>query len=127
MTITQVEAVLREYPDIRLAYVFGSVAGGTAQADSDIDVAVMADSPMTADQQIAIISDIAEATGRAVDLIDLRMAGEPVLGQILRYGVRIIGGPERHAQLMSKHVFNNEDFMPYVKRMLAERRQQWIS
>lgn len=33
---------------------------------------------MTAEQQIALISDIAEATGRAVDLIDLATIGEPV-------------------------------------------------
>ena len=81
---------------------------------------------MTADQQIQLISDIAEATGRAVDLIDLATVGEPLLGQILRHGVRIIGQSERHAQLMSKHILNNEDFMPYLERLLAERRQRWI-
>ncbi len=126
MTIKQVEAALWQYPDITLAYVFGSVAKGTAQSNSDVDVAVLCDSPMTAEQQIALISDIAEATGRAVDLIDLATVGEPVLGQILRHGVRIIGDQERHAELVYKHILNNEDFMPYVERLLAERRQRWI-
>ncbi|MCQ4323084.1 nucleotidyltransferase domain-containing protein [Pseudomonas stutzeri] len=110
-----------------MAYVFGSVAAGTAHSDSDLDLAVLCDAAMTADQQIQLISDIAEATGRAVDLIDLATVGEPLLGQILRYGNRIIGGPELHAQLVSKHILNNEDFMPYVERMLAERRQRWTS
>ncbi|WP_417778726.1 type VII toxin-antitoxin system MntA family adenylyltransferase antitoxin [Stutzerimonas xanthomarina] len=127
MTIRQVEAVLGQHSDIRLAYVFGSVAAGTAHSDSHVDLAVLCEAAMTADQQIQLISDIAEATGRAVDLIDLTAVGEPLLGQILRHGVRIIGGSERHAQLVSKHIFNNGDFMPYVERMLAERRQRWIS
>lgn len=68
-----------------------------------MDVAVLRNAPMTAEQQIALISDIAEATGRAVDLIDLATVGKPVLGQILRHGVRIIGEPERHAELVYKH------------------------
>lgn len=127
MTITQVEAALGQHPSIRLAYVFGSVAAGTAHGNSDVDVAVLFDAAMTADNQIQLISDIAEATGRAVDLIDLATVGEPLLGQILRHGVRVIGDTERHAQLVSKHILNNEDFMPYVERMLAERRQRWIS
>ncbi|MCH2341857.1 MAG: nucleotidyltransferase domain-containing protein [Pseudomonas sp.] len=127
MTIRQVEAVLGQHPDIRLAYVFGSVAAGTAHRESDVDLAVLCDAAMTADQQIQLISDIAEATGRAVDLIDLATVGEPLLGQILRYGNQIIGGPGIHAQLVSKHILNNEDFMPYVERMLAERRQRWTS
>jgi len=127
MTITQIETALGQHPGIRLAYVFGSVAAGTAQGDSDVDVAVLFDAAMTADRQIQLISDIAEATGRAVDLIDLATVGEPLLGQILRNGVRVIGDTERHAQLVSKHILNNEDFMPYVERMLAERRQRWIS
>ncbi|AHL75190.1 DNA polymerase III subunit beta [Stutzerimonas stutzeri] len=126
MTITQVEAALGQHPNIRLAYVFGSVAAGTARGNSDVDVAVLCDGPMTANQQIQLISDIAEATGRAVDLIDLATVGEPLLGQILQHGVRIIGGAERHARLVSKHILNNEDFMPYVERLLAERRQRWI-
>ncbi|WP_445324129.1 nucleotidyltransferase domain-containing protein [Pseudomonas sp. CBC3] len=40
MTIKQVEAGLRQHPDIKLAYVFGSVAKGTVRSKSDVDVAV---------------------------------------------------------------------------------------
>jgi uncharacterized protein len=70
------------------------VASSTAHGDSDVDVAVMCDAAMTAEKQIQLVSDIAEATGRAVDLIDLATVGEPLLGQILRHGVRIIGDAE---------------------------------
>ncbi|MBB3104141.1 type VII toxin-antitoxin system MntA family adenylyltransferase antitoxin [Azomonas macrocytogenes] len=126
MTIREVEAALEPYPDLVLAYVFGSVARGRARPDSDVDVAVLADAPLDATYKARLIEDIASATGRPVDLIDLAGVGEPLLGQILRYGVRIRGDAARHAQWVTRHIFNNEDFVPYIERMLAERRQRWI-
>lgn len=126
MSIKTVAAALEQHPEISLAYVFGSVAKGRARLDSDVDVAVLSDAPLSADQRIQLVSDIAAATGRPVDLVDLSRVGEPLLGQILKYGVRIKGDASQHAEWMTRHVFNNEDFMPYVERMLAERRQRWI-
>ncbi len=126
MTINEVEAALARHPDIKLAYVFGSVARDMARPDSDVDVAVLTTSPLDMERKIQLISDIAAATGRPVDLIDLATIGEPLLGQILHYGIRIRGDAALHAQWMTRHIFNNEDFMPYIERMLAERRQRWI-
>ena len=73
-----------------------------------------------------LIADIAATTGRAVDLIDLRTAGEPLLGQILKHGQRIRGETTELVPLMQRHVYAMEDFMPYVERMLEERKQAWI-
>jgi hypothetical protein len=38
----------------------------------------------------------------------------------------MIGDSSLHAGLLSRHLLDNEDFMPYVRRMLAERRRAWI-
>ena len=126
MSIDALEAVLKHHPDIRLAYVFGSLASNRAGVDSDVDVALLAETPLDIEHRIRLIEEIASATGRPVDLIDLSTAGEPVLGQILRHGIRLVGDSAQHAALTTRHIFNNEDFMPYVKRMLAERRRAWI-
>jgi predicted nucleotidyltransferase len=126
MTIEAVEAALAQYPDVRLAYVFGSVASGRARPDSDVDVAVLSAAPLSVERKMRLISDIASSTGRPVDLSDLADGGEPLLGQILGHGVRIRGDAALHAQWVTRHIFSNEDFMPYVERMLAERRQAWI-
>lgn len=126
MSIEQVRSALADHPEIELAIVFGSVAGSRAHKDSDIDVAVQAGSVLDAAQKMQLIADIAATTGRPVDLIDLRTAGEPLLGQILQYGQRIRGTDTARAELMIRHVYNMEDFMPYVNRMLAERKQAWI-
>jgi len=126
MTIEAVEAALAQHPDVRLAYVFGSVASDRARQDSDVDVAVLMAAPLDVERKVRLISDIASSTGRPVDLIDLASVGEPLLGQILRHGVRIRGDAALHAQWVTRHILRNEDFMPYVERMLAERRQAWI-
>ena len=71
------------HPEIELALVFGSVARGDATRSSDIGVAVQMATLLGADDKMQLIADIAAATGRPVDLIDLRTVGEPRLGQIL--------------------------------------------
>lgn len=124
--IAQLRAALEAYPAIRLAIVFGSVAAGNARFESDVDLAVQADDVLSAEDRTKLIADIATRTGRAVDLVDLQTVGEPLLGQILHNGRRILGNAEDHAALVRKHVYANEDFVPYVRRMLEERRRARI-
>jgi hypothetical protein len=72
------------------------------------------------------MADLADATGRTVDLVDLRTAGEPLLGQILTHGRRIRCSNADYAELLRRHLFDTADFMPYVQRLLAQRRKNWI-
>lgn len=125
-TTERLRKVLVCHPHIELAILFGSLAADKARPDSDLDIAVASTIPLDARKKIALISDLAEALGRSVDLVDLAHVGEPLLGQILRHGRRILGGDERYARLLSKHVFDMADFMPYRRRILAERRNAWI-
>jgi predicted nucleotidyltransferase len=111
---------------LRLALLFGSCALGKERPDSDVDVAVDMGGVMAVEQHLSLISDLALATGRAVDLIDLRTVGEPLLGQILQSGRRIGGEHAVHAQYITRHVMDVEDFVPYQERILRERRQAWI-
>src|SRR5674476_647462 len=85
------KGVLANFPQIELAVIFGSVAAGRQRADSDLDIAVAAQQPLTHDEKIALMGALAERTGRAIDLIDLNTAVEPLLGQVVRHGRRILG------------------------------------
>jgi predicted nucleotidyltransferase len=119
--------VLNRFPQLELALVFGSVAQGRARADSDLDIAVAAGHrPLTTDEKIALVAALAERTGRPVDLIDLHDAGEPLLGQILRHGQRLLGGDGAYGRLLSRHLFEQADFLPYRNRILAQRRRAWL-
>ena len=124
-TDEQLRSVLARFPGIELAILFGSVSLGRQRADSDLDVAVAARHTLTASEKAAIIEAFAECTGRPVDLIDLKAVGEPLLGQIVRHGRRLLGGDGAYGRLISRHLFEQADFMPYRTRVLAERRATW--
>lgn len=122
----QLKEVFAHFPQIALAVLFGSVALGRQRAESDLDIAVAAGHPLTVAEKISIINALAELTGRPVDLIDLSVVSEPLLGQIVRHGRRVLGSDTLYGELISRHLFEQEDFMPYRTRLLAERRMAWI-
>ena len=122
----QIRKVLERHNAIRLAILFGSLAKGAAHSESDLDLAVGADHPLDTDETMELIADLAEAFGRPVDLIDLSTVGEPLLGQIIAGGRRIVGSNSLYAELLLKHLYNQEDFVPYQRRILKERREAWI-
>lgn len=118
--------VLSRHPYIHLAVLFGSLARNSAHPDSDLDLAVDAGRPLVEHEKIQLIAELAQALGRPVDLIDVSSIGEPLLGQIVTTGKRILGDDTHYALMLSKHLFNQADFMPYQNRILKERRQAWI-
>lgn len=124
-TESAITEVLDNYAEVKLAILFGSLAQGTATADSDLDLAVLAEKPLSTEMQVQLIGDLADRLGRPVDLIDLQTVGEPLLGEVLK-GRRILGDDTRYAQLITRHLFDAADFLPYRQRILAERRARWI-
>ncbi len=122
----QLKEVLARFPQIVLALLFGSVASGRQRADSDLDIAVAAAQVLTIQERITLVSALAERTGRSVDLIDLHGVSEPLLGQIVHHGRRLLGSDTFYGELISHHLFEQADFMPYRTRLLAERRMAWI-
>jgi len=121
----QLVDVLAGFPGVVLAVLFGSIAMGRQRPDSDLDIAVAAREALTAAEKMALIEALAERTGRPVDLIDLKVVTEPLLGQIVRHGRRLRGSDSAYGQLISRHLFEQADFMPYRSRLLAERRAAW--
>ena len=122
----EVGAVLARHSEIRLAILFGSMATGRAGRDSDVDLAVSSERSLTVDAKMALMAELAEATGRPIDLIDLHSVGTLLLGQIVKGGRRILGTDERYAELIKRYLFEEADFMPYYRRILDERRAAWI-
>ena len=73
-----VRKVIQKHLDIVLAILFGSIANGSEHFDSDIDLAVDANRPLSPSKKMQMIMDLAEAFGRPVDLVDLSAVGEPL-------------------------------------------------
>ena len=117
--------VLAHYPQLRLAILFGSVATGSATYNSDIDLGLLADKPLSAELKLDLMQQLGVACGRPVDIVDLRTAGEPILGEVLK-GRRLLGDSTTYAQLLSRHLIDAADFLPLQRRILAERREAWM-
>lgn len=123
-------AALRELyagrEDLRLVLLFGSGARGELRPDSDLDVAVDAGRPMEAAQRIELIEALAQLSGRAVDLVDLRRAGQPLLGEIMRGGLRVHGSVDAYVEWASRNLVEQEDFLPLLRRGWAEQQRAWL-
>ncbi len=113
--------------DLRFAVLFGSVAMDRAGPASDLDVAVLATEPLSAERKSALIARLAELTGRPVDLLDLHTSGVLVTREALTKG-RLLFCRDRRAysELTARMVTDAADFLPYVERLLRERRSAWI-
>lgn len=126
-TLRPIQDVIRQHPELELAILFGSLAQeGPVRPDSDVDLGVSAGRALTSDEHRVLIEELALATGRPVDLIDLTQAGEPLLGQIVTHGLRLTDDPDPFARLLYRHLVDEADFLPYRDRLLAERRRAWI-
>ena len=119
--------VLSGFADIYLAVLFGSVAKESARVDSDLDIAVLANHKLSTDEKIQLIEAFAQKIGRPVDLIDLFDPPQPLLGQIIKTGRRILGTDDAFANLVYRNLVDQADFLPLRSRALRERRDVWIS
>lgn len=121
----QLTRLLSGYPQIELAILFGSQATGGAGKESDIDLALLSDAPVSSSLKLELMELIGARFGRPVDIVDLYYAAEPVLGQVFK-GKRLIGDNATYARLLTKHLINVADFVPLQQRILSERQAAWI-
>jgi uncharacterized protein len=119
--------IVSRFPDVRLCILFGSAASGAMSDGSDLDIAVAAPQPLSAEMRLALMEAIATATGRVIDLIDLMAVSGPILRQILSKGMIVQNRDKTlYASLISRMLFNQADMMPYYERTLRERRERFF-
>ena len=120
----QLTRFLTRYPQLKLAILFGSMAEERATPDSDIDLGLLSDAPLSSSVKLELMEAIGAEFGRPVDIVDLYYAPEPVLGQVFK-GKRLLGENKVYAELLTKHLINTADFLPLQQRILGERRAAW--
>lgn len=118
---------LGQFPTIEIALIFGSMATGRARFDSDLDIAVQFPKRIPAELYIAMMNALIDATGRVVDLIDLRAVGGELFGQIMKRHVKLIGAEPMMVALRARHMGHETDFMPYYRAQRRARLEQWIA
>ncbi len=124
---TAILHVLEQFPEVQIAYLFGSAARGQLTSRSDIDVAVAAETRLPLETRLAMAVQLSKALHREVDLIDLQEVTGEILQQSLCQGVKLLQKDAGlYARLMQRLWFDQADMMPYRRRILAERRRRFL-
>jgi len=76
-------------PNVVAVYAFGSMVSGETHAESDLDLAVLADAPVDPQQLWKVTQDIAAIMNMETDLINLRQASTVMRMQVIQGGQRL--------------------------------------
>ena len=120
------ELLLREIPDLLVAYRFGSTVTGATHAGSDVDLAVLAPRPLEGERRFEIAGKLEAELRRGVDLVDLRAAPTVLRMQVMTTGTVIVVQDEKARTefedlTFSQFVRLNEERRAIVEQVLRER------
>ena len=126
--LTKLRAFLEPREEVLEAYLFGSAAAGSAQAHSDVDVAVYLREPRPPASAFGYVADLTAALMHAlrinrVDVVVLNEAPPLLYHRVLRDGVRILSRDlrattTRAGQALSRYC----DFLPQLEKIDAAHR-----
>jgi hypothetical protein len=106
---------LRELPDVRLAYLFGSRGRGSARPDSDFDIGLLIDDEAARQERGSVVRRLAGRLGRVVssallDVVILNAAPALLRHRVLRDGILLIArSPEERVRFAVKAIRDHQD------------------
>lgn len=115
--ISALKAFFDDEPEISLALLYGSFAHGTAKPDSDVDLAVHSESPLSAEQLMDLHTRLEALLHRDVDLLDLRQAEGTILAQVIGHCIRIKNASQIFARYNLKAIYFHEEYLPALRMM----------
>lgn len=121
------DLLVARVPGVAAVYLYGSEAQGTATAESDLDLAVLADRPLGAVARFDLAQQLAACAGRDVDLVDLRATPTVMQMQVLNTGrvVRDLDPAARRAFevfVLASYALHNEERAGIVEDIQARGR-----
>ncbi|WP_438431503.1 type VII toxin-antitoxin system MntA family adenylyltransferase antitoxin [Gorillibacterium sp. sgz500922] len=131
LTVVQQEAIvkiLKESIEPVSIILFGSLAKGTYRPDSDLDLAYIADKLRpNAYERFRIASNLADAVGREVDLIDFDLASPVLRVQIIDSGILLYeDDPRKRQELfmrsLKEYAMLNEERREIIRNRMREGR-----
>jgi hypothetical protein len=117
---TSLHKMLSRKPNIALAFLFGSFAKGTANATSDIDVAVLFDTLPDAYQINALRDRLASRLKADVDIVVLNSASPIIKMQVLKHGVVICKKTDAAYSNFYTETFNQYTDLKMIRKSAEE-------
>ena len=114
-----ISSIRTAFPNTLAIYLFGSRANGTANSDSDLDLAVLVAGYAEPLQLWDISNDLAEIAGCDVDLLDMRAASTVMQYQILQTG-RCLWANKLEADLFGCFVLSEKLYFDQARAGLLD-------
>ena len=114
---TAIRHIQTSVPGLIVLYSFGSQSRGAARLDSDVDLAVLASTPIPELRRFELAQELATQLHRDVDLVDLRRVSTVMRMQVLSTGV-CLKAPDEPA----RQEFEMYTYADYA-RLNEERRE----
>lgn len=106
---------LAEKYDLKMIVLFGSVAKNRASQNSDVDLAILADSKFGLKKELELRHELETMFKREVDLVFFQNAAPLLLGQIAKEG-KLLFGKKREFDAFRIYAMKScLDFEPYFK------------
>ncbi len=120
---TGTERMLRSFfnnaSNIRLAFLIGSFARGTAREDSDVDVAILFSHDKDVREVLELKERLSLLLKKDVDLVALASAGPVMKMQVLKNGILLHGTKNAYENFFSNTV-NEYDDLKFFRREIEE-------
>jgi len=119
--------VLKTFPLVEAAYLFGSMAAGTASNRSDMDLALVVDEPL-GNQKLDILAALTAKGIDNVDLVTLDKDDVVLKFEAVRLN-KLIYAKEQfdHGSYYSRVIREYFDFMPILKEQRAAKKRELAS
>lgn len=114
-----VSTVIERHPDAIGVYLFGSHLTGEARERSDIDLGILFDQETSLAEVVDLETELEDALGRRVDVVDVGRAGPFLALEIVR-GERIWEGDGLRCDLFDLYVLRRAGDLAHFER---ERRR----
>lgn len=107
-------------PGLRAVYRYGSSGSEYERADSDVDIAVMAEHPLDFSVLLRMGAELVRLTGREVDLNDMRSLPVTLRVQIVTGGVRLFAADPAAAEEYDSRVLSDYAYLNEARRGILD-------
>lgn len=107
-------------PGLRAVYRYGSAGGVFERHDSDIDLAIMADAPLSFKTHLELSATLARQTGKDIDLNDMRRLPVTLRVQIVTQGMRLFAANATAAEEYDSRVLSDYAYLNEARRAILD-------